>query len=147
MHRHLSTDLVEQYIIGALDAESSRFVEGHVAMCPACAKALQKEAAVELALFEVASRGSVVSLAARKRRVGAVVASVAAALAAAAAVVLVNFESEGTVQSAPTLRKCVDSSTMNDCLTQAQFDGVLSVDSRGELVVPRYDVTPETGTP
>ena len=33
MTRHLVADIVEQYVIGALDAESVRFVEGHVAEC------------------------------------------------------------------------------------------------------------------
>ena len=87
MNKHLVADIVEQYVIGALDSESVRFVEGHVAQCPACAKLLQQEAALEVALHETAQHRKVVSLSSRRRRIGAVVASAAAVLAAGLALV------------------------------------------------------------
>jgi anti-sigma factor RsiW len=146
MSQHLVADIVEQYVIGALDPESVRFVEVHVAQCPACARLLQEEAQVEVALHEVAARGHVVSLSSRRRRVGALVASAAAALAAGV-VLTVVFGSTPPASAQPTVRRCVDAATERDCLSQAQFDGVITLDPRGQPVVPRYDVTPTGGQP
>ena len=68
MTQHLVTDIVEQYVIGALDAESVRFVEGHVAHCAPCAKLLQQEAALEVTLHQAGRHLKVVSLSSRRRR-------------------------------------------------------------------------------
>ncbi|MFZ5444206.1 MAG: anti-sigma factor family protein [Myxococcota bacterium] len=141
MSQHLGADLLEQYVIGALDADSVRFVEGHVAQCPACARLLQAEARVEVALHELAARGRVVSLDGRRRRVRAVVASVAAALAAG---LMLGFFAGGAPPAggSPSLRRCDDRHTAQECLSRAQFDGVLTIGPGGEPVVPRYDLTP-----
>lgn len=139
MQKHLVGDIVEQYVIGALDAESVRFVEGHVAQCPACARLLKDEAAVEVSLHQVAAMGKVVSLSSRRRRVTAVVASAVAAVAAAVVVVVVLGSNDGPGQ-APALRQCSDPSTARECISKAQFDGVLTIGPRGEPIVPRYDV-------
>lgn len=142
--KHLSADIAEQYVIGALDAESVRFVEGHVAQCAECASLLQQEARVELALHEVGSMGSVVSLASRRRRVGAVVFSAVAAIAAAVVLVVVT-DSEPPAAAQPALRSCTDPSTASQCIEQAQFDGVITIGPRGEPIVPRYEVAGATG--
>jgi hypothetical protein len=140
MQEHLVADTVEQYVIGALDAESVRFVEGHVARCEACAALLRSEAQLELALHEVAGlhQRRVVSLASRRRRVGAVVVSAVAALAAAAVLVVLS-RPEPLESSRPDLRKCDDPSTATRCIEKARFDGVLTIGPRGEPIVPRYD--------
>lgn len=144
MSKHLGNDIVEQYVIGALDADSVRFVEGHVAQCEACARLLQREAQLEVALHDVAAQGKVVALSSRRRRVGAVVASVAAALAAG---VLLSFVFRGQPQPSPSLRRCDDVSTAQECLSRAQFDGVLTIGPGGVPVVPRYELTPSGATP
>jgi hypothetical protein len=141
MNKHLVADIVEQYVIGALDAESVRFVEGHVAQCPSCAKLLQQEARLEVALHETARRTRVVSISSRRRRIGAVVAS-AAALLAAGVVLVFSVEREPPAAAQPKLRQCVDQSTATECINQGQFDGVITIGPRGEPIVPRYDVTP-----
>lgn len=139
--KHLSPDIAEQYVIGALDAESVRFVEGHVAQCGPCAALLQQEARVELALHDVAAMGKVVSLSSRRRRVGAVVLSALAAAAAAVVLVVTQTEQGGPPRAEqPKLRTCSDPSTASRCIEQAQFDGVLTIGPRGEPIVPRYDV-------
>ena len=141
MTRHLVADIVEQYVIGALDAESVRFVEGHVAQCAPCAKLLQEEAALEVALHETARRTKVVSITSRRRRIAALVASAAAVLAAGVALVF-SLASEPSPSSQPKLRQCVDATTATECISQGQFDGVITIGPRGEPIVPRYDVTP-----
>ena len=144
MQKHLVADIVEQYVIGALDAESVRFVEGHVAQCAACAKLLQQEAALEVALHETVRRTNVVSLTSRRRRIGALVASAAAVLAAGV-VLAFSIESPPPAAAQPKLRQCVDATTATECISQAQFDGVITIGPRGEPIVPRYDVTPGSG--
>jgi len=141
MTRHLVADIVEQYVIGALDAESVRFVEGHVAQCAPCAKLLQQEAALEVALHETVRHTKVVAITSRRRRVAALVASAAAVLAAGLALVF-SLGSEPSPSSQPKLRKCVDATTATECISQGQFDGVITIGPRGEPIVPRYDVTP-----
>ena len=141
MTRHLVTDIVEQYVIGALDAESVRFVEGHVAQCAPCARLLQQEAALEVALHETVRRTKVVSITSRRRRVAALVASAAAVLAAGLALVF-SLGSEPPAASQPKLRQCVDATTATECISQGQFDGVITIGPRGEPIVPRYDLTP-----
>lgn len=141
MNKHLVADIVEQYVIGALDAESVRFVEGHVAQCPPCAKLLQQEAALEVALHEVVRRKKVVSITSRRRRIGALVASAAAVLAAGV-VLAFSIEREPPAAAQPKLRQCVDATTATECISQGQFDGVITIGPEGEPIVPRYDVTP-----
>lgn len=140
MDKHLVADIVEQYVIGALDAESVRFVEAHVAQCPPCAKLLQQEAAVEVALHEVVRSKKVSLEARRRRRIGAVLASAAAALAAGVVLVF-SLESEPPPAAQPRLRRCVEESTASKCISQAQFDGVITIGPDLEPIVPRYDVT------
>jgi anti-sigma factor RsiW len=144
MNKHLVADIVEQYVIGALDADSVRFVEAHVAQCPPCAKLLQEEAAIEVALHEIVRRKKVVSIASRRRRIAAVVASAAAVLAAGLVLVF-SLESEPPPSAQPKLRRCVERTTAIECISQGQFDGVITIGPNLEPIVPRYDVTP--GTP
>ena len=144
INKHLVADIVEQYVIGALDAESVRFVDGHVAQCTDCAKLLQEEAALEVALHEVVRRKKVVSLNSRRRRIGAVVASAAAALAAGLVLVF-SIDSEPPAAAQPKLRQCVDRSTASECISQGQFDGVITIGPDREPIIPRYDVTPGVG--
>ena len=141
MTRHLGGDIVEQYVIGALDAESVRFVEGHVAQCAECAKLLQQEAQLEVGLHETARLKNVVSLSSRRRRTVAVVAAAAAALAAGLVLVF-SIDAEPPAAAQPKLRRCVDESTASKCISQAQFDGVITLGPNGEPIVPRYDVVP-----
>lgn len=141
MHKHLVADIVEQYVIGALDAESARFVEGHVAQCAPCAKLLQQEAALEVALHETVRRKTVVSISARRRRVGALVASAAAVLAAGLALVF-SLDGEPPPSAQPKLRQCADATTATECISQGQFDGVITIGPNREPIVPRYDLTP-----
>ena len=141
MTRHLGGDIVEQYVIGALDAESVRFVEGHVAQCSECAKLLQQEAQLEVGLHETARLKNVVSLSSRRRRLVAVVASAAVALAAGLVLVF-SIDTEPPAAAQPKLRHCVDQSTATECISQGQFDGVITMGPNGEPIVPRYDVVP-----
>ncbi len=138
MQRHIGADVVEQYVMGALDVESSRFVEGHVAQCAQCATMLQNEAALEVAMHEVAALKKVVSLSARRRRVGAAVASAVLAMAAGL-VLIVSVDHEPPHDKRPALRHCLEVSTARDCISQAQFDGVITIGPDREPIVPLYD--------
>lgn len=141
MPRHLAGDLLEQYAIGALDLASTRFVEAHVAECAACAALLQREAALEVGLYEAAQHRAVVSLSARRRRrLVAGLASAAAVLAAGVALVF-SLEREPSPAQQPRLRHCVDSSTASECISRGQFDGVITIGPDREPIIPRYDVT------
>lgn len=147
MQRHLGADVIEQYVMGALDLESSRFVEGHVAACPACALMLQREAELELKLHEVAAMKKIVSLSARRRTFGALVASAAVALGAGL-VLLVSVDHQPPPETRPVLRQCTEASTARDCISRGQFDGVITIGPRLELIVPRYDeISPEGVVP
>ena len=140
MEKHLVADIVEQYVIGALDAESVRFVEAHVARCAPCAKLLQQEAAIEVALHETARHRKVVSLSSRRRKLVALVASAAAVLAAGLVLVF-SFDREPAPAAQPGLRHCVEKSTASDCISRGQFDGVITIGPNHEPIIPRYDVT------
>lgn len=139
MQQHLAADLVEQYVIGALDPASARFVEDHVAACAPCAALLQREAQLEVALLETAQHRIVSLSARRRRRVVAAVASAAAVLAAGVA--LVFSLSSPSPSKPPRLRECVDAATAAQCISEAQFDGVITIGPDRELIIPRYDVT------
>ncbi len=139
--KHLVADIVEQYVIGALDAESVRFVEAHVAQCASCAKLLQQEAALEVALHETVRHTKVVSLSSRRKKVGAVVAS-AAALLAAGLVLVFSVDREPAPAAQPELRHCMEKSTAPDCISRGQFDGVITIGPNHEPIIPRYEVTP-----
>jgi hypothetical protein len=144
---HIGVDVVEQYVMGALDVESSRFVEGHVMQCPACAALLQREAALEVGLHEVAGLKKVVFLTTRRRRITALVASAAVALAAGL-VLVVAVDRVPAPESRPGLRQCTDASTARACISRAQFDGVITIGPDLEPIVPRYDlVSPEGAVP
>ncbi len=140
MEKHLVADIVEQYVIGALDADSVRFVEGHVARCAPCAKLLQQEAALEVALHQTVLHTRVVSLSSRRRKIGALVAS-AAAMLAAGLVLVFSFDREPVPSAQPELRHCIEKSTATDCISKGQFDGVITIGPNHEPIVPRYDVT------
>ena len=147
MHRHIGADVVEQYVMGALDVESSRFVEGHVAQCAECALMLQNEAALEVAMHEVAALKKVVSLSARRRKIGALVASAAVALAAGL-VLIVSVDHQPSPTERPALRHCIEASTARDCILRAQFDGVITIGPDRQPIVPLYDqVSPEGAVP
>ena len=140
MEKHLGVDIVEQYVIGALDAESVRFVEGHVAHCAPCAKLLQQEAALEVTLHQAGRHLKVVSLSSRRRKIGALVASAAAVLAAGLVLVF-SFDREPVPAAQPELRHCIEKATANDCISKGQFDGVITIGPNHEPIIPRYDVT------
>ncbi len=142
--RHLGADVVEQYVMGALDVESSRFVESHVTQCPECAALLQNEAQVEVALHEVAALKKVVLLSSRRRRMTALVASAAVALAAGL-VLVVSIDRGPSLQNRPVLRQCTEASTARDCISQAQFDGVITIGPDREPIVPRYELVSAQG--
>ena len=142
--RHLGADVVEQYVMGALDVESSRFVESHVTQCPQCASLLQTEAQVEVALHEVASLKKVVALSSRRRRLTALAASAAIALAAGL-VLVVSVEHGPRLENRPVLRQCTEASTARDCISQAQFDGVITIGPDREPIVPRYELVSAQG--
>lgn len=142
MNKHLVADIVEQYVIGALDADSVRFVEGHVAQCLPCGKLLQQEAALEVVLHEMVRSPRVISLETRRRRrTGAVLAS-SAAMLAAGLVLVFSLDGDPPLAGQPGLRRCVDVSTASECISQGQFDGVITIGPNLEPIVPIYDVTP-----
>ena len=141
MASHLTEDLVEQYVIGALEGDSARFVESHVEACADCAALLAKEARLEVALHEVADLSNVVPLGAKRRRRWPVAAAVGA-LAAGALVVVGLGERPPPAEKAPQVRDCDAAEDPSGCVARGQFDGVLTIGPGKQLVVPRYDEVP-----
>lgn len=142
--KHLTDDLVEEYVIGALDADSARYVEAHVEGCADCATLLAKEARVEAALYEVGDLANVVPLAARRRRRW----SIAAVSAVAAALVLVAVgvsERPPPPDKQPRIRQCASATNPGECMARGQFDGVITIGPDNQLLVPRYDELPAAG--
>jgi hypothetical protein len=83
--RHIPADDLASYFRGLLDAEAARTLEEHVAVCHACAKLLEGEARVELAMHEaVAVRHAGPARTRSLTRVARVLATVLVAAAAIA---------------------------------------------------------------
>jgi hypothetical protein len=145
MATHLSTELIEEYVIGALEGDSARFVEAHVEGCEACAALLAKEARLEAALHQVADLSNVVSLSAKRRRRWPLAAA-GAVLAAGLVVVVGLAERPPPVEKAPRVRECTGAQDPGDCVAQGQFDGVITIGPDKQLLVPRYDELPPVGS-
>lgn len=97
---------LEGYVRGALGASQARAVEAHCASCAGCGEALRREAAVEMAMYEVAARRR----ARAPRRVAPVVALRAAGVAlavAAAALLTVNVSSASRRDEASVTRRAL----------------------------------------
>jgi anti-sigma factor RsiW len=151
MATHLTAELIEEYVIGALEGDSARFVEAHVDGCADCAALLAKEARLEAALHEVADLANVVPLAAKRRRRWPLAAA-GAALAAGLVVVVGLMERPPPAEKAPRVLQCTGAQDARDCVARGQFDGVITIGPDKQLVVPRYDELPsaeakERGTP
>lgn len=140
---HLVAEELEHYVIGALDEAGAARVEAHTARCATCAAALQREARLEVGLFQLAAQPAPLQAFRRRARVAVAVS----ALAAAAGLALgfsSALEVDGQPQPPPRVERCDRSSAPTDCLVRAQFDGVLTIGPGQELVVPRYE---QTGAP
>lgn len=138
MPGHATPDALEQYVIGALDAASAAWVEAHVAGCEACAAALQREARLELSLFEVAAQPS--SLAGHRRRRARLAAALTGLTAlAAGASWLLSMDRPPPADGHPQVVRCVDARSADECIARAQFDGVLTIGPDRTLVVPNYE--------
>ncbi len=83
--RHATTEELELYVLGALDAGRSEAFEAHCASCDACAAALAGEASLEIAFEQVAKKSSRVQ---SQRPLRAVAYGAVGLLAMAAAVFL-----------------------------------------------------------
>ncbi len=138
MPGHVSPDDLEQYVIGALDAASVSWVEAHVAQCEPCAKALTREATLELALFDVAALPP--SLSGVRQRPARIAAALTAVTAlAAGALWLFSVERPPPENGHPRIARCVDSRSAAECIAQAQFDGVITIGPDRQVLVPRYE--------
>ena len=141
MSGHVTSDILEQYVIGALDAASVSWVETHAADCQACAAALEAEARLELGLFELAAMPP--SLEGRRKGRAWLAVGVATALAGAAMWLFLVDRSPPADQR-PSVVRCSDAQSAAECIARAQFDGVLTIGPDQQLVVPRYEAE---GTP
>jgi len=56
MTDHIAKEQLEKYVMGSAEPAEDARLEAHVAACPACAKALAREARLEETLYEVAAR-------------------------------------------------------------------------------------------
>lgn len=144
MTKHLTPDLAEEYVIGALEGDSARYVEAHAEACPDCAALLAKEARLEAALYEVGALANVVPLAARRRRRWSI-AALGAAAAAAVLLVLGLAERPPPAEKEPRILKCDGATNPGECMAQGQFDGVITIGPDNQLLVPRYDELPAAG--
>lgn len=140
---HLTTDLVEQYVIGALEGDSARFVEAHVGACPACAALLAKEARLEAALHDVADLANVVPLKARRRRLS--LAAAGAAMAAGLLALVSLSDRPPPKEKEPRILRCEGTTNPGECVARGQFDGVITIGPDNQLLVPRYDELPLDG--
>ena len=91
---HLSRDVLEAYVIGALEGADVTRVESHVMSCASCAARLEREAQLEIAFTQVATPRAEGT---RTQRVpfAASLAVAGAALAMAAAMLLWLAPSRG----------------------------------------------------
>ena len=138
MTDHLSAEVLEQYVIGALEPLEVARVEAHVGACEACAASLGREARLEQGLYEVAAMPA--PLRVRRRWVG--VAASGLALAAGAAAFIVAQHRSTSRDGEPRLVRCDDPRSADDCIAKARFDGLVSLGPGAEVDVPRYDEQP-----
>lgn len=101
--RHIAAELLESYVIGALDDADVARVEAHVFSCRVCEAKLQREAELDLAFTQVATR-VIENKPKRITRLVVPAFGAGAALAMAAAVllwVLPRGESDAHAASSP----------------------------------------------
>ncbi len=132
---HASSSDLESYVRGALGPSRARAVEAHCASCGGCGEALRREAAVEMAMYEVAARRHA---GARRRGVpGAAMRAVGVALAVAAAAVLMLSPSSAahrdddaaTDRASPTPPAfCADGSPCGSVLASRSIDATWQSD-------------------
>jgi hypothetical protein len=139
MTAHATPEALEAWVLGTLEPAEAQALEAHALECPACAQALEKEAAFEQRLhaLAVAPRARAVSRLSRAQRPALYAATL---MAAAAAVTLFLRVKPLTFEHEPRVVRCQDAS----CEAKARFDGVLSLGPDGELKVPRYEDVPES---
>jgi anti-sigma factor RsiW len=128
---HLSAEQLEAFALGTMDPEGTRALAQHVSACPACARRLQAEAALEVLFRDVANAASApVRVTPLYRRRSVVVGL---ALAAGLAGLFVwravpprstaPIELEGaTVSSRGVI--CANGPTQADCMHRAQRRGL-----------------------
>ncbi|MCE9669583.1 zf-HC2 domain-containing protein [Myxococcus stipitatus] len=165
---HLTRDLAEQYILGALAPEKAAALEDHTLECEPCALLLQEEALLSEQLNEVAQafprEDRVVRPARWDVRRAATGAAVAALAAAAALILLARVDAGGSGASAPLVLEtrppsvalgeeaaptnmvaCPDLATQETCTRKAAERGLLVMNPWGTAEVPRYEA--RTGLP
>ncbi|MEW5740612.1 MAG: zf-HC2 domain-containing protein [Myxococcota bacterium] len=143
MATHLTRELVEEYVIGALEGDSARFVEAHVEGCAECAALLAKEARLEAAMYEVGELANVVPLAGQRRRRRLSVAAAVVAVAAGLVLLVGLTERPPPPEKSPRILECGGVEDPGACVARGQFDGVITIGPGNQLLVPRYDELPE----
>lgn len=146
---HLSAEMLEAFVTGALPNADE--IQSHVAVCPACAQALAREARIELAMREVAAQ--IPSLAGRERsRFRPLWTAVAATAAAAAFLLWANREApvrrashafarpDAAVAVGPAARlPMCEGARPGHCVRAAQQLGLAVVSESHGFVVPIYE--------
>lgn len=137
---HPTTEVLERYVIGALELLEQAEVEAHAASCARCAAALQREAALELRLMEVAAVAPPPGQRALPARVTGALVGLSMAVAAVLAAVM--YVPPPPAAGAPRVVRCDDPGSAADCAARAGYEGVISLGPHDEIVVPRYEQVP-----
>jgi anti-sigma factor RsiW len=140
MPTHVKREVLEQYVIGALEPHEEQVIDAHLADCDACAQVMKAEAQLELALVEVAHAPTPLRRVVRQppSRLAALVTTVGVALAASV-LFLVWRGPVSTVEPAPQVVHCDDPRSAASCIARAHFDGVITIGPDRQLSVPRYE--------
>ncbi len=151
MNDHVSHDIIERYVMGDVDPLAAAAINRHVESCPPCAAMLQREAQVDEAmhtLMDDLRQHPIVRQQPRARHRAFATGALAAGLAMAAAVTLVLAETPAiALKAAPEVQKCASVTRANDCMSRAEFDGLISMGPDRSLRIPRYDQTLHVSTP
>ncbi len=138
MLTHVKREVLEQYVIGALDPHEEQAIDAHLAGCDACAEVMKHEAQLELALIEVAHAPTPLRRPTRApSRLAALVTTVGVALAAS--VLFFVWRPLAPGEPAPQVVHCDDPRSAASCIARAHFDGVITIGPDRQLSVPRYE--------
>ncbi len=152
---HINRNDAESYVLGAMSSEDARALERHASDCAQCSLLLQREAALEEQLYDIARALP------RRLRAGAPIRSrrrwtAVAAMAAAVAFAVMLFPRKTEVTKLPTLGHgfspdrlviCPASVNPQACARDARQRGLMVRDPNGANQVPRYEGTAQLPEP
>jgi anti-sigma factor RsiW len=141
---HPTADDLAGYVTGALDPPRAAWLEEHLASCPPCARALEREAKIEVALHAVARADtarlpSPPPLPSRRSRLTRAAVGACAAVLAVAAPLLLFHARPPRGGALHVVCGAAGDGELRRCRAAARCAGLLAEDVSGAADVPVYE--------